>query len=162
MVFDEIFRLGGAALAAGDDADLLAQRQRARHMVIAGDDQRRRQPAVVHDGLRVAEVLPRVERIGLRLDVRRRNVRFRPDSRQRLVFDNTGPEPYRGLFEVEPWVSWEYSRGRRGIETIRLLDEKERTVPLQPLPPEAAVMRLARLAFPLELPPQGRKILYLD
>lgn len=94
--------------------------------------------------------------------VRRRNVRFRPDSRQRLVFDNTGPEPYRGLFEVEPWVSWEYSRGRRGIETIRLLDEKERTVPLQPLPPEAAVMRLARLAFPLELPPQGRKILYLD
>lgn len=94
--------------------------------------------------------------------VRRRNLRFRPDARQRLVFDNTGPETYRGLFEVEPWVSRQYSRGMLGIETIRLLDRGNRPLPVQPVPPEAAVKRLARLAFPLELPPGGRTVLYLD
>ena len=62
--------LEGLPLAAGDNADLFAQRQRAR-MVIAGDNQRFRQPAVIHDGLRIAEVLTRVERAGFRFDIRR-------------------------------------------------------------------------------------------
>lgn len=103
-----------------------------------------------------------VARTAQNLAVRRRNLRFRPDSRQRLVFDNAGSETYRALFEVEPWVSWECSRGRRSLETVRLLDENGRALPVQPVPQEAAVVRLARLAFPLELPPGERKILYLD
>lgn len=94
--------------------------------------------------------------------VRRRNRRFQPDPLQRLVFDNTGPEEYCGIFEVEPWVSWEYSKGRRAIESIRLLDERGRALPVQPLPPEAAVKRLARLAFPLKLAAGERRILHLD
>ncbi len=94
--------------------------------------------------------------------VRRRNCRFRPDPLQRLVFDNIGSEEYCGIFEVEPWVSWEYSKGRRSIESIRLLDERGRALPVQPLPPEAAVKRLARLAFPMKLAAGERRVLHLD
>ena len=94
--------------------------------------------------------------------VRRRNCRFRPDPLQRLVFDNIGSEEYCGIFEVEPWVSWEYSKGRRFIESIRLLDERGRALPVQPLPPEAAVKRLARLAFPMKLAAGERRVLHLD
>ncbi len=101
-------------------------------------------------------------RSAINQSLRRRNLQFQPDSRQRLIFDNTARETFRGLVEIEPWVSWQCSWRHRKFETIRLSDQHNKIIPSQLLIQEAAVNPMVRLALPLELSPGERKILFLD
>ncbi|MDD3153991.1 MAG: hypothetical protein PHS41_03930 [Victivallaceae bacterium] len=93
--------------------------------------------------------------------IRRRNSRIRPLPVQQLIFDNLGKETFDGIFEIEPWVSWQCCWHLRALESIRLLDGKKR-VPIQLIQQEAAVMPMPRLAFPLRLAAGKRKIIHLD
>ncbi len=94
------------------------------------------------------------------LHLRRKNLRFRPKPLQRLILDNTGTQTFKGLAEFEPWVArcWR----KPGTEELQLTDETGRIVPFQLLTQEAAVIRLAHPAVPVEIPAGGRKIFYLN
>ncbi len=97
------------------------------------------------------------------LKIRQKNVRtFKPDEMQRIVFDNTGKEDFKGIVEFEPWLKWICAWRRNPFTIIRLFDEKGRQLPYQPLPQEAAVLPMAHFAVPMEIPAGKRKVIRFD
>ena len=92
----------------------------------------------------------------LELAIRRENRKLPDFPVQRLIFDNFSDRPWKGIFECEPWVGWERWNKKYQV-ALTTLEGKE--IPLQRLPSEAAMEDILRIAFPLEIPANGRTVL---
>ena len=70
-----------------------------------------------------------------------------------LLVMNFCPAAFDGIVEAEPWTDFEVQSGRR------LLDEDGREIPFQYVAPEGRRLALFRVAFRLEIPGYGYRLL---
>ena len=91
--------------------------------------------------------------------VRRRNAALPRIAAQRVIIDNFGSEPYRGMVEFEPWLS---GLPADAISGMRLRDQTGADVPFQSIPVESLAHISPRIAFPVRVGSRDRRILTIE
>ena len=89
---------------------------------------------------------------------RQKNLQLPPASRQRIIFDNTSSDPFRGFVTFQPSLieGWKYG------EPVSFYNTDGTPFPAQQIATEESTNFRFAFIFPLELPPRGRKIVELD
>lgn len=89
---------------------------------------------------------------------RRKNQALAPAPRQRIIFDNTSAQPFKGFVTFQPSLVERWKCG----EPVSFYDTDGTPFPAQQIASEDSTLLYYAFLFPMQIPAHGRKILELD